>query len=34
MNPAHLKDICAASKVDLTHNEWYRLYLSSGKHLP
>ncbi|MBQ3418473.1 MAG: aldo/keto reductase [Ruminococcus sp.] len=34
MNPEHLKDICAASKVDLTHNEWYRLYLASGKFLP
>lgn len=34
MNPDHLRDICAASKVDLTHNEWYRLYLASGKHLP
>ncbi|MCR4787700.1 MAG: aldo/keto reductase [Lachnospiraceae bacterium] len=34
MNPEHLKDICDASKVDLTHNEWYELYLSSGKFLP
>ncbi len=34
MNPDHLKDICAASKVDLTHREWYRLYLASGKFLP
>ena len=34
MNPGHLRDICAASKVDMTHNEWYRLYLASGKHLP
>ena len=34
MNPEHLKDICAASKVDLTHREWYRLYLASGKFLP
>ena len=34
MNPAHLADICEASKVDLTHNEWYRLYIASGKHLP
>lgn len=34
MNPDHLRDICAASQVDLTHNEWYRLYLASGKHLP
>ena len=34
MNPAHLKDICAASKVEMTHNEWWRLYLASGKFLP
>ena len=34
MNPAHLKDICAAAKVDLTHQEWYKLYLASGKFLP
>ena len=34
MNPSHLSDICEAAKVDLTHNEWYRLYLASGKYLP
>ena len=34
MNPSHLKDICEASKITLTHNEWYRLYLASGKFLP
>ncbi|MBP5180542.1 MAG: aldo/keto reductase [Clostridiales bacterium] len=34
MNPEHLKDLCAASNVDLTHNEWYQLYLASGKFLP
>ena len=34
MNPEHLKDICKAPKADLTHNEWYRLYLASGKYLP
>ena len=34
MNPSHLRDICEATKVDLTHNEWYRLYLASGKYLP
>ena len=34
MNPDHLKDICEATKVELTHNEWYRLYLASGKFLP
>ena len=34
MNPHHLKDICAASGVHLTHHEWYELYLASGKFLP
>ena len=34
MNPNHLKDICAASRVHLTHQEWYRLYLAAGKFLP
>ena len=34
MNPQHLKDICAAGDVRLTHNEWYKLYLASGKFLP
>ena len=34
MDPRHLKDICAASNVNLTHHEWYELYLASGKFLP
>jgi len=34
MNPAHLRDICAASKVEMSHNEWWQLYLASGKFLP
>ena len=34
MNPQHLKDICAASRVRLTHQEWYQLYLASGRFLP
>jgi predicted oxidoreductase len=34
MNPEHLKDICDAAKIDLTHHEWYELYLASGKFLP
>lgn len=34
MNTVHLKEICDATKVELTHNEWYKLYLSSGKKLP
>lgn len=34
MNPEHLADICSAEKVYLTYEEWYKLYLSSGKFLP
>ena len=34
MNPQHLRDICAATKVNLTHHEWYALYLAAGKFLP
>lgn len=34
MNPDHLRDLCAAAGVTLTHQEWYQLYLASGKFLP
>lgn len=34
MNPAHIKDICAAAEVQLSHHDWYALYLASGKFLP
>ena len=34
MNTEHLRDIAATSSVELTHNEWYKLYLASGKMLP
>ena len=34
MNPAHLRDFCDAVKVELTHHEWYELYIASGKFLP
>lgn len=34
MNPVHLTEMAEACKVSLTHEEWYRLYLSSGKFLP
>ncbi len=34
MNPDHLKDICDACKAELTHKEWYDIYLASGKFLP
>ena len=34
MNPAHLKGICEATGFELTHREWYKLYLAAGKYLP
>ena len=34
MNPAHIRDICDATKVELSHHDWYELYLASGKFLP
>ena len=34
MNPVHLAQICEAATFRLTHQEWYRLYLASGKFLP
>ena len=34
MNPEHIKDTCDAVKVDLSHHDWYELYLASGKFLP
>lgn len=34
MNPTHLEEMAQADGISLTHEEWYRLYLSSGKFLP
>ncbi len=34
MNPEHIRDICDATKVELSHHDWYELYLASGKFLP
>ena len=34
MNPAHVEDICAATNVNLSHHDWYELYLAAGKYLP
>ncbi|MCR5767674.1 MAG: aldo/keto reductase [Lachnospiraceae bacterium] len=34
MNLEHIKDICAASDVKLSHHDWYALYLAAGKYLP
>lgn len=29
-----LREICQSTKIELTREEWYRLYLSTGKKLP
>ncbi|MCR5222365.1 MAG: aldo/keto reductase [Lachnospiraceae bacterium] len=34
MNPEHIKDVCAAADVSLSHHDWYALYLAAGKFLP
>ena len=34
MNPAHIKDASDAAKINLSHHDWYVLYLASGKFLP
>lgn len=34
MNPVHLMEICDACNIRLSREEWYRLYLASGKFLP
>ena len=34
MNLAHIKNLCAACDVLLSHHDWYALYLASGKFLP
>ena len=33
-NPERLKDICKASDVKLTRQEWYAIYLAAGNKLP
>ncbi len=33
-NPSRLKDICRASEIELTRQEWYDIYLSAGNILP
>jgi len=33
-NPQRLKDICKASKVELTRQEWYEIYIAAGNKLP
>lgn len=34
MNPKRLRDICRASEVTLTRQEWYDIYLAAGHQLP
>ncbi len=34
MNPVHLKELAASSDIRLSHEDWYALYLASGKYLP
>ncbi len=34
MNPGRIKAACDASKVNLSHHDWYELYLAAGKFLP
>lgn len=33
-SPAHLKEMAAAADINLSRQEWYDLYLASGKPLP
>ncbi|MBV5346697.1 aldo/keto reductase [bacterium] len=33
-NPGRVKDICKASNVKLTRQEWYEIYLAAGNQLP
>ena len=33
-NPERMRELCAATDVELTKEEWYRLYLATGKTLP
>jgi len=34
MNPGRLKDICKASEISLTREEWYEIYRAAGNILP
>ena len=33
-NPQRLKDICKASDITLSREEWYEIYLAAGNKLP
>lgn len=34
MNSLRIKDICKASRIELTREEWYKIYLAAGNKLP
>ena len=34
MNPSRINDICKASSVTLTRDEWYDIYKAAGNILP
>lgn len=34
MNPQHIRQACEAARVNLSHHDWYALYLAAGKYLP
>jgi len=34
MNSSRIKDICKATRIDLTREEWYKIYLAAGNKLP
>ena len=33
-NPGRVKDICKASEISLTRQEWYEIYIAAGNKLP
>ncbi len=33
-SPMHMRELCVAADIQLTREEWYRLYLATGKTLP
>lgn len=34
MNTSRIKDICKASNIELTREEWYKIYMAAGNKLP
>jgi len=34
MNPLRLKDICKASTIELSREDWYAIYIAAGNRLP